>query len=204
MPRDPKAAGPPNGLRVGTFSRLRQFSALADGLCANSREFSAARRLLTVSTMQPFPHSYDVQLAAGATGHAVLSGVDLPELLVAAPPEYDGPGGAWSPEHLLIAAVESCLLLTWRARARHAGLAYVSLDVHGRGVVDRTDGVTRFTEIVLHACLVVPPETDRERALKVLERSEQTCLVSASLLTPVRLVPEIIVGVEDASRVVPV
>ncbi len=75
--------------------------------------------------MQSFPHLYDVQLAARATGDAVLSSQDLPDLLVAPPPEFDGPGGTWSPEHLLLAAVESCLLLTWRARARHARLEYL-------------------------------------------------------------------------------
>jgi uncharacterized OsmC-like protein len=52
-------------------------------------------------------------------------------------------------------------------------------------------GVTRFTEIVLRRRLVVAPGTDRERALRILEKSEKQCLVSASLSTPVRLEPEI-------------
>jgi hypothetical protein len=51
--------------------------------------------------------------------------------------------------------------------------------------------VTRFTEIVLRPRLIVAAGTDRERALRVVEKSEKTCLVSASLSTPIRLEPEI-------------
>ena len=57
--------------------------------------------------------------------------------------------------------------------------------------VGRQDGVTRFTEIVLRPHLVIARGTDRERALRMLEKSEKQCLVSASLSTPIRLEPEI-------------
>ena len=67
----------------------------------------------------------------------------------------------------------------------------MSLDVDAAGLVDRQDGITRFTEIVLRPRLVVAAGTDRERALRVLERSEKQCLVSASLSTPIRLEAEI-------------
>jgi uncharacterized OsmC-like protein len=50
----------------------------------------------------------------------------------------------------------------------------------------------RFTEIVLRPRLTVPAGTDKERAMRVLERSEKGCLVSASLATPVRLEAEIV------------
>ena len=58
--------------------------------------------------------------------------------------------------------------------------------------MDRQDGITRFTEIVLRPRLRIPAGTDRDRALSVLHKSEKTCLVSASLATPVRLEPELV------------
>ena len=67
-------------------------------------------------------------------------------------------------------------------------------DLGASGLVDRQDGVTRFTGIVLRPRLTVPAGTDRERALRILEKSEKACLVSSSLSTPVRLEPEIIEG----------
>jgi uncharacterized OsmC-like protein len=58
--------------------------------------------------------------------------------------------------------------------------------------VNRQDGVTRFTEIVLRPRLTVASGTDHERVRHVLDKSENTCLVTASLSTPVRLEPEIV------------
>jgi uncharacterized OsmC-like protein len=126
----------------------------------------------------------------------VLSGSHAPPLDVAAPIEYGGPGRVWTPEHLLLASVASCLLFTWKARAGHGSLPFSSLEVRGSGTVDRVQGVTRFTEIVLHARLTVPEGTDVQRALQILEKSESTCLVSASLATPVHLVPEVVVAAD--------
>jgi organic hydroperoxide reductase OsmC/OhrA len=68
---------------------------------------------------------------------------------------------------------------------------FTALELNASGTVDRQDGVTRFTDIVLRPRLTVPSGIDRERALRVLEKSEMACLVSASLSTPIRLEPEI-------------
>ena len=144
--------------------------------------------------MKPFPHEYDVHLAGGPTGHATLSTPGIPDLRTAPPKEFDGPGDAWSPEHLLVAAVQACLLLTLRAIARASKVEFISLDVEATGTVDRVDGITRFTGIVLRPRLVIPAGSDRARALHVLEKSEKHCLVTASLSTPVRLEAEITEG----------
>jgi uncharacterized OsmC-like protein len=66
--------------------------------------------------------------------------------------------------------------------------------VEGEGTVDRKDGATRFTEIVLRPRLTLPAGGDRDRAMRVLEKSEKACLVSASLSTPIRVEPEIVSG----------
>ena len=141
--------------------------------------------------MTPLPHHYEVHLTGGPSGYAQLSAGGLPELRTAAPADYDGPGDAWSPEHLLLAAVQSCFLLTLRAIARASKIELKGLELDAVGTVDRQDGVTRFTEIVLRPKLTVAAGTDRDRALRVLEKSEKGCLVTASLSTPVRMEPEI-------------
>ena len=141
--------------------------------------------------MKPLPHTYAVQLEGGPVGYAVLSSPGIPDLRAAAPADYDGPGDAWSPEHLLLAAVQTCFLLTLRPIARASQLAFISLDLSATGTVNRENGITRFTEIVLRPRLKVSAGTDRERALGILAKSEKHCLVSASLSTPVRLEPEI-------------
>ena len=141
--------------------------------------------------MKPLPHHYDVRLTGGPVGYATLSGAGLPDLRTAPPLDYGGPGDAWSPEHLLLAAVDACFLFTLRAVAKASKAEFMSLELSSEGTLDRVDGVTRFTQIVLRPRLTLAPGTDRARALWVLEKSEKTCLVTASLSTPVRLEPDI-------------
>ena len=142
--------------------------------------------------MKPLPHRYEAQLSGGPSGYATVSTKGMPDLCSAPPLDFDGPGDAWSPEHLLLAAVETCFLFTLRAVAQASRVEFLALELSSEGTVDRRDGVTRFTEIVLRPRLTIGPGTDRDRALAVLQKSERSCLVSASLATPVRLEPELV------------
>jgi uncharacterized OsmC-like protein len=141
--------------------------------------------------MKPLPHQYEVHLTGTPTGYARLSAAGVPEIRTAPPADYDGPGDAWSPEHLLLASVQACFLFTLRAIARLSKVEFTNLELDATGTVDRKDGVTRFTEITLRPRLTVAPGTNRERALQILEMSKKTCLVTASLSTSFRLEPVI-------------
>jgi peroxiredoxin-like protein len=141
--------------------------------------------------MKALPHRYHVGLTGGATGYAAVSAERLTNLASAPPAEFDGPGDAWSPEQLLLAAVATCFMFTLRAVAQGSRVDFVSLELAVEGTVDRCDGRTCFSEIVLRPRLQVPAGTEPERALRVLEKAERTCIVSASLATPLRLEPEI-------------
>lgn len=141
--------------------------------------------------MKPLPHRYSARIAGGPAGYATLSSGGVPDLRTAPPLDFDGPGDAWSPEQLLLAAVASCFLLTFRSVAQASRLEFVSLSVDAEGVVDRVNGVTRFTEIVLRPRVALPAGADLVRVQRALEKAERACLVSASLDTPIRLEPEI-------------
>ena len=104
--------------------------------------------------MKPLPHSYEVALLGGPAGYASLSTEGVPALSSAPPKEFDGPGDAWSPEHLLLASVLACFMFTFRAVARGSNFDFLSLDLTGSGTVDRKDGVTCFTEIVLKPTVI--------------------------------------------------
>ena len=141
--------------------------------------------------MKPLPHHYEARLTGGPAGHATLSVAGAPDLRSAPPLDFDGPGDAWSPEHLLLAAVEACFLFTLRAVARASKFDFTSLEISSEGTLDRVAGVTRFTEIVLRPRLTLPPGADASRALRLMERCEKACLVAASLSMPIRLEPEV-------------
>jgi peroxiredoxin-like protein len=140
--------------------------------------------------MKPLPHRYEVSIAGGREGYARLLSPGLPELRTAPPLDFDGPGDAWSPEQLLLAAVEACFLMTFRVVAEASGIEFTSLAVEAEGIVDRANGRMRFTEIVLRPRLALPAGVDTVRARRALEKAEHACLVSASLSTPIRMEPE--------------
>jgi len=144
--------------------------------------------------MKPLPHVYEVAMSGGPKGYATLSTGGVPALRSAPPTDFDGPGDAWSPEHLLLAAVGACFMFTFRAIAQASKLEFLSLEVSGSGTVDRQEGATRFTEIVLRTQLSLPEGADPERARRMLEKGERTCLVTASLSVPISLEAEIVVG----------
>jgi len=139
--------------------------------------------------MKPLPHRYEVRIAGGPAGYATLSSGGVPDLRTAPPLEFNGPGDVWSPEQLVLAAVEACFLLTFRAVAQASRVEFTSLSVEGEGIVDVRDGRMRFTEIILRPRVALPAGEDYVRVRRALEKAERTCLVSASLDTPVRLEP---------------
>ena len=144
--------------------------------------------------MHPYPHLYTVQATAEPTGDVPVTAAGLPAIATAPPAEFDGPGDRWSPETLLCGAVADCFLLSFRAVARASKLDWNSLDCSVDGKLDRVEGRTFFTEIVVRATLRVPAGTDQGRATKLLEKAEHVCLVSNSLVAQRRLDPTVIVG----------
>lgn len=137
--------------------------------------------------MKPLPHDYEVTLTGAAAGYATVSGAGLPDLTTAPPTEYDGPGDAWSPEHLLLAAISSCFLFTFRAVAKASHVEFLDLDAHTAGTVDKGAGTARFTDIVVRATVTTAGGTDAATVQRAIDKAATRCLVSSSLATPVRV-----------------
>ena len=131
--------------------------------------------------MTPYPHIYTVTADAVATGLVPLVAAGLPTLQTAPPAEFDGPGDAWSPETLLVASVANCFILTFRGVARASSFGWERLECHVDGVLERADGVTRFTKYTTHAKLTVKPGAYQAKAKLLLEKAEKVCLVANSL-----------------------
>jgi organic hydroperoxide reductase OsmC/OhrA len=131
--------------------------------------------------MQDFPHHYVVSAAAKVAGNVVLETPGTASLESAAPVEFGGPGDQWSPEALLVASVADCFVLSFRAIARASKLEWDSLTCKAEGTLERIDRVTQFTAFNVSATLQVPPGTDESKAQRLLEKAEQSCLVTNSL-----------------------
>lgn len=142
--------------------------------------------------MQPFPHRYRIRASLAPEGTVRLAGQDLPELESMPPPEFDGPGGYWSPETMLLAALIDCFALTFRVIAKGSRLEWRELSAEVEGLLERADGNSRFTQFHTRARLVVPPGTDVARARTLMEKAEKGCLISNSLSASRHLECEIV------------
>ena len=144
--------------------------------------------------MHPYPHLYSAQAAAGPEGLVPVNSPGLPTLMTAPPAEFDGPGDVWSPETFLCAAVANCFVLSFRGVARAAKFAWNSLECSVEGTLNRIEGKTHFTHIVLRATLRAPEGTDHAKAGRLLERAEHVCLVSNSLVAQRRIETTVLVA----------
>ena len=105
----------------------------------------------------------------------------LPNLETAPPPEFDGPGGTWSPETLLCASIADCFVLTFRAVTRAVRFEWLHLECRVEGVLERVDRNAQFTRYTTFAKLTVAAGSDVGKARELLERAEHGCLISNSL-----------------------
>jgi len=141
-------------------------------------------------------HTYEVNLKWTGKTKGILSSAILPkEIEVATPPEYHkGMEGYWSPEHLLIASINSCLMSTFLTIAENSKLHFLSYESKSICTVELVKEKYILTEIVLKPKVVIPYSQKPERAKHILEMSKNVCLISNAIKTPIRLDPEIIVS----------
>lgn len=107
---------------------------------------------------------------------------------VATPPEFPkGIPGIWSPEHLFTAAVSSCLMTTFLSIAENSKLEFVAFRCESDGKLEQVEGKFMMSEIILKPTVTIVHEKDRERAERVLQKSEAACLISNSIKSKVTM-----------------
>jgi organic hydroperoxide reductase OsmC/OhrA len=87
-----------------------------------------------------------------------------PPIHFSAPPEFKGELGFWTPEHFLLAAVASCFVATFYAIAAASKMEFVSL------------------QLIVY-------DNELARAKRILEKTNEGCLIARSLACPVLIEP---------------
>jgi peroxiredoxin-like protein len=138
-------------------------------------------------------HYYEVNVNWSVDRKGQLSSPELDSHIeVATPPEFSkGIPGIWSPEHLFIAAVNSCLMTTFLAIAENSKLQYTSFTSNATGKLEIVDGKYKISEIVLEPLIVIENEEQKDRAVRVLEKSEANCLISNSISSTIIFKPQV-------------
>lgn len=142
-------------------------------------------------------HDYEVQIVSTGTRSGILDAEEdrLSSLYVASPPEFGGPEGVWSPEHLYVASIAACLMTTFRAIAEVAKLEVIEYSDEAVGHLQRgEDRLYSMDKVTLRPKVVIGEDSDLEKARTLLMKAESVCLISRSVKTEVVMEAQILVA----------
>jgi uncharacterized OsmC-like protein len=90
---------------------------------------------------------------------------------------------AWTPEHLLLAALVRCTLTSLRFHARRAEIEVADAKGSSRALFTRRESDSRFAIVECEVDLTVrlSPRPGDDEASALLARAEEDCFVGASL-----------------------
>ena len=138
------------------------------------------------------PYFYETEIDWKGERDLMLGSGKLPVIEAGAPPEFKGREGNWSPEHLFVASLNSCYVLTLLAIAEFSKISIVSLSSTAKGKLEKVQGNSyQVTEIIVKPRIVIASANDLSRIPRILEKAKENCFVSNSIKTAIKILPEI-------------
>jgi organic hydroperoxide reductase OsmC/OhrA len=135
---------------------------------------------------------YETQVEWKKEKEGQIDGPSLPAVPVGVPPEFKGREGVWSPEHLFVASLNTCYMLTFLAVAENFKVPLVSFSSTAQGKLEKVPGSNyQITEIVVKPRVVIASANDLGRMPRILEKAKENCFVSNSIKTAIKLEPEV-------------
>ena len=134
-------------------------------------------------------HTYNVNLKWTTDRKGELSSPELENKIeVATPPQFPkGIEGIWSPEHLFTAAINSCFMTTFLSIAENSKLEFTNFTCSAKGKLEKVIDKYLMTEVLLQPTLTLKTIADKDKAERILQRSEAACLISNSVKANVTL-----------------
>lgn len=147
--------------------------------------------IFNMSNQPPYYYEVNLEWLSERTGE--LTAEHLPSLQIGVPPEFGGKEGIWTPEHLYVASVNSCFWATFLSIAHNSKLEFNQFRCSAKGKLEKVEGNgLQITEITLKPKLVLLGESDKEKAVRIIEKAEKNCLISNSIKTIIKLEIEVI------------
>ncbi len=113
-----------------------------------------------------------------------MSGVSEAE--IGPPPEYGGNPNSLNPEEMLVASVNSCIMLVFFHFAKKYEVEIASYHSDAEGRVEKTRNGLRFTNVQVSAKVSLGSGGSAEKIEEIAQLAEKYCLVSGSLECPVQ------------------
>ena len=124
----------------------------------------------------------------------VVSSHSLESLQVSTPPEFGGPEGEWSPEHLFLSSIISCFMSTYLVFVNKMKIENTGFECTATGQIEIVDGKYKFTYIHIYPKAFVGNDDDVERAKVAMEKAKKYCLISNSINAEIVQHPEVAIS----------
>lgn len=140
------------------------------------------------TTYKSFWYESEVRCESNRRGKICSTGKS--EVKISSPPAFKGEAGIWTPEDLLVAAVNACTMTTFLGYAQHKNLPLVGYESDTEGLLEHVEGKYRFTKMVLRLHINLKSEDAIPQARQILEDAHKDCLITNSTTAEVELFPQ--------------
>jgi len=137
---------------------------------------------------------YDSSIDRTGNQHGTITVSGRAPIAAGAGLEFGGSADVWTPEHLCVAAVNACVMLTFEAIAGNSKVAFHSYTASATGTLEKLEGRgLEITRVVVKPRITIGPDVDRAKVERLVRMAEKHCFISNSLKATVTLEPEIVV-----------
>jgi organic hydroperoxide reductase OsmC/OhrA len=141
---------------------------------------------------EPKTYFYECEVEWKGAMDLNLTGAKLSPIAAGAASEFNGRESNWSPEHLFVAALNSCYTLTLLAVAEFSKIPLVGVSSSAKGKLEKVAGSSyQITEIVVKPRVLLASANDIARMPRILEKAKENCFVSNSIKSGIKIEPEV-------------
>ncbi|WP_226581571.1 OsmC family protein [Halobacillus litoralis] len=112
---------------------------------------------------------------------------------ISIPKSMDGPDVGTNPDEMLLGAAATCYIISLAAMIERAGLPLKEMDMNSEGIVDVTNGVFTYKQIIHRPRVVLSSEAGSQELSKLnrlVEKAEKSCMISRAIEGNVELTLE--------------
>jgi organic hydroperoxide reductase OsmC/OhrA len=128
----------------------------------------------------------------------IVGSSSLKSFAVSTSPEFGGPEGEWSAEHLFLSSIISCFMSTYLSFVNKIKIENTGFECTATGQVEMTDGKYKFTYIHIYPKAFVGNDLDVERAKVAMEKAKKYCLIFNSVNAEIVQHPEVVIEKQHA------
>jgi len=139
----------------------------------------------------PRVYEYEIETEWKEAKEGVLQSDKKPDVRIGCPPEFGGEPVYWSPEHLLVASVDVCIMTTFLDLVKKETISLLSYSSKATGKAQLVDGIFKFKTIEITPDITISRKEDVLMIRKLINQSAEKCMVSNTLNIKVMMKPKI-------------